>query len=146
MRCSCKITKVQHILDRSIAYLSSKKRQQSLDRLQSCNLAQPGITVQQNAARELATRHDNHIAYEKGLTWEYVPTTIHTAVVIVIAGKEACMVTFLYHHKCNRWLVIRLKRCTSLSDGIKLIKEDLIELPFTYTIPAIHGHTDNELF
>jgi hypothetical protein len=43
---SCKITKVRHILDRSIAYLSGKKRQQSLDRLQSCNLAKPGMTVQ----------------------------------------------------------------------------------------------------
>jgi hypothetical protein len=137
---------VRHILDRSIAYLSSKKRQQSLPILQPSTTWDDSSIKKQNAARELATKHDNHIAHEKGLTWEYVPTTIHTAVVIVIAGKEACMVTFLYHHKCNRWLVIRLKRCTSLSDGIKLIKEDLIELPFTYTIPAIHGHTDNELF
>ncbi len=54
----------------------------------------------------------------------------------MIAGKEACMVTFLHHHKCDRWLVVWLEWCTSLSDGIKLIKEDLIELPFTYTIPA----------
>ncbi len=73
---------------------------------------------------------------QKETTWEYIPTTVNSAVVIVIAGKEACMVTFLHHHKCDRWLVVWLEWCTSLSDGIKLVKKDLIELSLTYTIPA----------
>ncbi len=46
---------------------------------------------------------------QKETTWEYIPTTVNSAVVIVIAGKEACMVTFLHHHKCDRWLVVWLE-------------------------------------
>jgi hypothetical protein len=42
------------------------------------------------------------------LTWKDIPTFIDTTGVIVIAGKEACMVAFLHHHKCDWWLVFWL--------------------------------------
>jgi hypothetical protein len=40
--------------------------------------------------------------------WKDIPTFIDTTGVIVIAGKEACMVAFLHHHKCDWWLVVWL--------------------------------------
>jgi dihydroxyacetone kinase-like predicted kinase len=41
--------------------------------------------------------------------WENVTTPVSGTVVSVIAGKEASVMTFLNHHKSDRWLVIWLK-------------------------------------
>jgi hypothetical protein len=54
----------------------------------------------------------------------------------VIAGKEASMMTFLYHHKSDRWLIIWLKWGTSLANSIQLIKQDLVKLPLAHSISA----------
>ncbi len=75
-------------------------------------------------------------ANARRLTWENVTTPINATAVIVIAGKEASMMTFLYHHKSYRWLIIWLKWGTSLANSIQLIKQDLVKLPLTHSIPA----------